>query len=139
MIMLIAWGLVGERPRAASLAGAAVGAVGVALLVLLGGSGLANPNRSFLEGCASCVRTSVIFSLLPLVAALGLLRRMAFHAVRAVAAGLAAGAVGLLLVHLHCSDGSPEHLAAAHVGPWLVLGALAPWVRSRLRTTQHAP
>jgi hypothetical protein len=119
--------------------GVGTGAVGVVLLVVLGGSGLANPNRGFLEGCASCVRTSVLFSLLPLVAALGLLRRMAFHAIRAVAAGLAAGAVGLILVHVHCSDGSPEHLAAAHVGPWLVMGALALWVRSRLRTTQHAP
>ncbi|MGY2701440.1 putative blue pigment (indigoidine) exporter [Nocardioides sp. HB32] len=34
MIMLIAWALVRERPQVASLAGAAVGAVGVALLVL---------------------------------------------------------------------------------------------------------
>ncbi len=34
MIMLIAWALVRERPRLASLAGAAVGAIGVALLVL---------------------------------------------------------------------------------------------------------
>ncbi|WP_081795142.1 EamA family transporter [Nocardioides sp. URHA0020] len=34
MVMLVAWALIGERPRAASLAGAAVGAAGVALLVL---------------------------------------------------------------------------------------------------------
>jgi probable blue pigment (indigoidine) exporter len=34
MVMLVAWGLIGERPRVASLAGAAVGAAGVALLVL---------------------------------------------------------------------------------------------------------
>ncbi|MFC7495177.1 MULTISPECIES: EamA family transporter [unclassified Nocardioides] len=34
MVMLIAWTLVGERPRAASLAGAGIGAAGVALLVL---------------------------------------------------------------------------------------------------------
>jgi probable blue pigment (indigoidine) exporter len=34
MIMLIAWAVVRERPRVASLAGAAVGAAGVALLVL---------------------------------------------------------------------------------------------------------
>lgn len=33
-IMLVAWALIGERPRAVSLAGAAVGAAGVALLVL---------------------------------------------------------------------------------------------------------
>jgi probable blue pigment (indigoidine) exporter len=34
MVMLIAWGLIRERPRPASLVGAAVGAGGVALLVL---------------------------------------------------------------------------------------------------------
>lgn len=34
MIMFVAWALVGERPRAASLGGAAIGFVGVALLVL---------------------------------------------------------------------------------------------------------
>jgi probable blue pigment (indigoidine) exporter len=34
MVMLIAWGLIRERPRPASLAGAAVGVAGVALLVL---------------------------------------------------------------------------------------------------------
>ena len=38
MIMLFAWGLAGERPRAASLAAAVVGIVGVALLVLRGGA-----------------------------------------------------------------------------------------------------
>jgi probable blue pigment (indigoidine) exporter len=34
VVMLVAWLVIGERPRVASLAGAAVGAVGVALLVL---------------------------------------------------------------------------------------------------------
>lgn len=34
MVMLVAWGLIGERPRVASLAGAAVGVAGVSLLVL---------------------------------------------------------------------------------------------------------
>ncbi|MBA2954710.1 EamA family transporter [Nocardioides sp. MAH-18] len=37
MVMLVAWLVIGERPRAASLAGAAVGATGVALLVLRSG------------------------------------------------------------------------------------------------------
>lgn len=37
MVMLVAWALVHERPRAASLAGAAIGAAGVALLVLRAG------------------------------------------------------------------------------------------------------
>ncbi|MET0403498.1 MAG: NrsF family protein [Cystobacter sp.] len=119
--------------------GVGTSAVGLAVLVVLGGSGLPNPSRGFVEGCLSCVRTGSLFSLLPLAATLGMLRHMAFQAIRAVAAGLAAGAVGLFLLHVHCPDGSPGHLAVSHVGPWLVLGALAPWVRARLRTTLHAP
>ncbi|MQW77393.1 EamA family transporter [Nocardioides sp. dk4132] len=39
-IMLLAWGLVRERPHPASLFGAVLGAVGVALLVLRGSSGV---------------------------------------------------------------------------------------------------
>jgi len=39
-IMLLAWALAGERPRSASLAAAAVGILGVALLVWRGGSNL---------------------------------------------------------------------------------------------------
>ena len=38
MMMLLAWGLVRERPRVTSLAGAAIGFAGVALLVLRGGA-----------------------------------------------------------------------------------------------------
>ena len=37
VIMLVAWAVIGERPRAAALAGAAVGVAGVALLVLRSG------------------------------------------------------------------------------------------------------
>lgn len=37
MVMLVAWALIGERPRAAALVGAGVGVVGVALLVLRAG------------------------------------------------------------------------------------------------------
>lgn len=37
MVMLVAWAVIGERPRLAALAGAAVGAFGVALLVLRAG------------------------------------------------------------------------------------------------------
>lgn len=121
----VAWGLVGTS--------AAV----VALSVVLGGSGLAA--KGFLAGCIGCWRTHMLLSALPLVAALVMLRRSAYQPARAVAAGLSAGAVGLLLLHVHCPDGSAAHLTASHVGPWLLLGGLALLVRSRLPTQNHAP
>jgi hypothetical protein len=120
-----AWGLVGTS--------AAV----VALSVVLGGSGLAA--RDFLAGCLGCMRAHMLLSALPLLSALVMLRRSAYHPARAVAAGLSAGAVGLLLLHLHCPDGTASHLAASHVGPWLLLGVLALGVRARLTTRTHAP
>ncbi|WP_257448271.1 DUF1109 domain-containing protein [Archangium lipolyticum] len=121
----VAWGLVGTS--------AAV----VALSVVLGGSGLAV--KGFLAGSIGCMRMHLLLSALPLVAALVMLRRSAYHPARSVAAGLSAGAVGLLLLHVHCPDGSARHLAASHVGPWLLLGVLALLVRARLPNQNHAP
>jgi hypothetical protein len=120
-----AWGLVGTSVAV------------VALSVVLGGSGLAV--KSFLVGAIGCMRTHMLLSALPLLVALVMLRRSAYHPARAVAAGLSAGAVGLFLLHLHCPDGSAPHLAASHVGPWLLLGVLALLVRARLPTRNHAP
>lgn len=119
------WGLVGTS--------AAV----VALAVVLGGSGLAV--KGLLAGCMGCVRTHVLLSALPLVATLVLLRRSAYQPMRALAAGLSAGGVGLFLLHLHCPDGSAAHLALSHVTPWLLVGGLAVLVRSRLSSRSYAP
>ncbi len=121
----VAWGLVGTSVAV------------VALAVVLGGSGLAV--KSFLTGVVGCMRSNVLLSALPLLAALVMLRRSAYHPARAVAAGLSAGAVGLFLLHLHCPDGSAGHLAFSHVGSWLLLGAVALLVRSRLPSQSHAP
>lgn len=121
----VAWGLVGMSMAV------------VVLAVLLGGSGVVA--HGFLAGFIGCTRTSLLLSALPLVAAVVMLRRSAFHPARAVAAGLSAGTVGLLLLHVHCPDGTVAHLAASHLGPWLLLGALALFVRSSLPTSSHAP
>jgi len=121
----VAWGLVGTSVAV------------VALSLVLGGSGLVV--KSFLAGVVGCMRTNVLLSSLPLVAALVMLRRSAYHPARAVAAGLSAGAVGLFLLHLHCPDGSARHLAFSHVGSWLLLGVVALLVRSRLPSHSHAP
>ena len=121
----VAWGLVGTSMAVVGLA------------VVLGGTGVAA--GGFLTGLMGCTRASLLLSALPLVAAVVMLRRSAFYPARSVAAGLSAGAVGLLLLHVHCPDGSAAHLAAAHLGPWLLLGALALFVRSSLPAYHHAP
>jgi hypothetical protein len=119
------WGLVGTSTAV------------VALAVVLGGSGVAV--KGLLAGCLGCTRAHLLLSALPLVTVLALLRRSAYQPARALAAGLSAGAVGLLLLHLHCPDGSAPHLALSHVAPWLLVGGLAVLVRSRLSSRSYAP
>lgn len=119
--------------RGVVLASAAV----VALAVVLGGSG--QDVRGLLAGCIGCTRTHLLLSALPLVTALVLLRRSAYQPARALAAGLSAGAVGLFVLHLHCPNGSAAHLGLSHVAPWLLVGGLAVWARSRLRAHSYAP
>jgi hypothetical protein len=92
-----------------------------------------------LEGMLGCMGSEVVLSVLPMAVALVLLCRSAFQPVRALAAGLSAAGVSLLLLHLHCADGTVSHLMAAHVAPWLLLAGVAVLVRSRLPTRSHAP
>ena len=114
------------------------GAVTVALLQILGGSGQASL-RGFLAALLGCMVTEVVLSVPPLILALVLLVRSAFQPVRALAAGLSAAGVSLFVLHLHCADGSASHLALGHVLPWLVLAGVVLLVRSRLPTRSYAP
>ncbi|MFY2560032.1 DUF1109 domain-containing protein [Corallococcus terminator] len=120
-------------PSAAVLATA--GALG--LTVVLTGSGQAG--RPFLEGLVGCMGTELAVTVVPLAVTLVLLSRSAFHPVRALAAGLSAGAASLLVLHLHCPDGTASHLLWGHVVPWLALGGIALLLRSRLPTSSYAP
>jgi len=115
----------------------ALGAVGVAAAQALGGSGL--QVRPPMQGMLGCLGAEVVLSVLPLATALVLLCRSAFQPVRALAAGLSAAGVSLLILHLHCPDGTVSHLMSAHVIPWLLLGGVAVLVRSRLPTRSYAP
>ncbi|WP_164015968.1 NrsF family protein [Pyxidicoccus trucidator] len=115
----------------------ALAAVGIAAAQVLGGSGL--QIRPPMRGMMGCMGSEVVLSVLPLAAALVLLCRSAFQPVRALAAGLSAAGVSLLILHLHCPDGTVSHLLSAHVLPWLVLAGVAVLVRSRLPTRSYAP
>jgi hypothetical protein len=115
--------------------------VGLTVLVATGlvaaGSGW-GPARPLASG-VGCGITEVAIAGLPWVLCLALLRRTAFDASRAWLGGLCAGAVGALVLHLHCGDGSPAHLLVFHVLPWLALGALAVLARRRLPSATFAP
>lgn len=111
------------------------GALG--LTVVLTGSG--QQGRAFLAGLVGCMGTELAVTVVPLAVTLVLLSRSAFHPVRALAAGLSAGAASLLVLHLHCPDGTASHLLWGHVVPWLGLGGIAVLLRSRLPTSSHAP
>jgi hypothetical protein len=116
----------------------AAGAGAVVLLQVLGGSGYA-PVRSFLAGVVGCLTSEVVLSIPPLALALVLLCRSAFQPVRAFAAGLSAAGVSLFVLHLHCPDGTAEHLMLGHLVPWLLLAGVALFLRSRLPTRSYAP
>ncbi|WP_434383469.1 DUF1109 domain-containing protein [Melittangium boletus] len=141
VLLALGGGLVGAlRParRPGRLAvPVALGALGVGGALVLGGSGVTV--HALVPGCLGCIGTSLLVSAVPAGVTLGALRRLAFQPVRALAAGLAAGAVGLVLVHLRCPEGGTAHLTLSHVGPWLLVGALVPWVRAYLPTRIHAP
>jgi probable blue pigment (indigoidine) exporter len=112
MVMLIAWGLIRERPRAASLAGAAVGVAGVALLVLR--SGVSVDPIGVAASFGAVAMSSVGFVLVkrwkPPVDLL------TFTAWQLVAGGLVLLPIALLV------EGAPPPLDLRAVGGFLYLG-----------------
>lgn len=112
VVMLVAWLLIGERPRIASLAGAAVGAVGVALLVLR--SGVAVDPVGVAASFGAVAMSSLGFVLVkrwqPPVDLL------TFTAWQLVAGGLVLLPVALLV------EGAPPRIDLAAAGGFLYLG-----------------
>jgi probable blue pigment (indigoidine) exporter len=115
MVLLVAWGLIAERPRAVSLVAAVVGAGGVALLVLQGG---VRPDALGVAASLGAVALSSVGFVLvkrwqPPVGML------TFAAWQLVAGGLVLVPVALLV------EGAPPALDARAVGGFLYLGLVA--------------
>jgi len=119
-------------------------AAGLALLPLIplvvgfGGSGL-EPRASWISTGIPCLTMELALSIAPAVFALWTLTGSAFQVRRAAIAGMGSGAVGLLVLHLHCEIGSASHLLFFHVLPWVALVAAVVAVRSRLPSRSFAP
>ena len=112
MMMLLAWGLIRERPRAASLVGAVVGAAGVALLVLRAGFAVdpVGVAASFGAVAMSSLGFVLVKRWQPPVDLL------TFTAWQLVAGGLVLLPVALLV------EGAPPSLDLRAVGGFLYLG-----------------
>ena len=115
MVLLVAWGLIAERPRAVSLVAAVVGAGGVALLVL---RGEVRPDSLGVAASLGAVALSSVGFVLvkrwhPPVGML------TFAAWQLVAGGLVLVPVALLV------EGAPPALDARAVGGFLYLGLVA--------------
>jgi hypothetical protein len=86
-----------------------------------------------------CLISEVGLSLLPVGFGLWILSGSAFHPLRALSLSLCCATAGLLALDLHCPDGRAAHLFLFHVGPWILVGALAFLLRARLPSRTFAP
>ncbi|HYV47393.1 MAG TPA: hypothetical protein VFA20_21185 [Myxococcaceae bacterium] len=112
----------------------------VSTAVLLGACGSGLPAlKPFLVAGRTCASVELACAALPLGVTLWLQRRFAFDPLRAVLGSVAAAATGVFALHLHCPVGTADHLYAFHVAPWVLLGGLGLWIRSRLGSRSYAP
>lgn len=116
---------------------------GAAVVWLGSGAGPSEPVPSGAEGPLSagmgCMISEVGLSLLPVGFGLWILSGSAFQPWRAFGLSLCCATAGLLALHLHCRDGRAAHLFLFHVGPWMLVGALAFLLRARIPSRTFAP
>lgn len=86
-----------------------------------------------------CAASLGLASVVPAIVTSLLMARFAPSRTRALLGGVAAGAPGVVALHLHCPIGLELHIAAGHVAPWVVVAFLVVWLRSRLTTRSYAP
>lgn len=109
-------------------------ALAAAVWAAVDGSGVGGP---FASG-VGCAVTEAALSLVPMAAALFAMSRFAFDGTRALVGGLSVGATGVLVLHLHCVDGTAEHLLAFHAVPWALVAVAALMIRRKLPSRSFA-
>jgi hypothetical protein len=124
----------GARPLRVLLVSLAVG-TGVVLLAAASG---ADPGMPFLGGMG-CGLSELAASVVPLGVSAWVLTRFAPDTLRTVVAGLAAGAGGLVTLHLHCTNGTLGHLVVFHLAPWVLVALAAVALRRVLPSATWAP
>ncbi|MGQ0506978.1 MAG: DUF1109 domain-containing protein, partial [Myxococcaceae bacterium] len=86
-----------------------------------------------------CALWEIGLALPALSAGLFLLTRSAHNPARALLLGAASGLVGITALHLHCPNGTWEHLLLSHLLPWGVVSGAALLLRPKLATQSFAP
>ena len=109
----------------------------LAIALVFGGNG--GLGEAHVLGGWRCGVVETVASVLPLGAAFWALREASFGWMRALLAFASATAAGLFALATFCPDGTAAHLGLFHVGPALVLCAIAVWLRARVPTRSFAP
>lgn len=119
--------------RLARVGAVLAAAAAMVALVALRGAGLPSSAPQW-----TCTVSHLGLDLLPAIAAVFLLRHLAPNPVRALVAGLSAGATGAVLGELACGRGS-LHVLLFHVPAWIAVSLLTLVVSRRLRPLSYAP
>ena len=110
-----------------------VWALVVAVLVAAGHSAGVEPMPLFMKQARYCLVLGCLVAVVPATLCLLLLRRALGVGgwPLGVVVGAAAGALGCVLLELHCPNPHAAHLVVAHGGPMLVSALLVGWLASR--------
>ena len=115
-----------------------IGAAAAFGALAIGGASGFDPGAPFFSGMG-CAFVECSVALIPVSVLLVLSTRFAATASHVFVGALAAASGGALALHLHCSNGTIAHIAAFHLLPAVVLGAVAVVIRSKLRTRTLVP
>lgn len=129
-----AWGAVAPRGRRFAWATLGLGLVALAVATR-GHAGETSPSE--LPGWV-CSTSHLAIGLVPLVTALTVVRRGAFRWDRALAAGVGAGAMGMLMGELCCERGA-LHVLVHHGGAWFAIALAVALIARVLRPRSFAP
>ncbi|MEL6339428.1 MAG: NrsF family protein [Myxococcota bacterium] len=99
---------------------------------------LSQPQTSFYAD-AECFLVEVGVSLVPGIAMVMALRRFAMRRLAALCGGLAAGACGMIVLHLACHVPSLSHWLVFHLLPYALVVVIVVFVRARLDSHSAAP
>jgi hypothetical protein len=116
-----------------------IAAVAVVALLSLAVAASDHPPGRLLFADGACFFAELGVSLVPAAVSLVALRGFSYQPSRALVAGLAAAATGVLVLQLTCDVGTLRHLLAFHFVPAALVTIGTVVIRSRLRSRTFAP
>jgi hypothetical protein len=126
------------RPGAMTARLVVAGGFVLASLLAIGGASGFDPGAPFFMGLG-CAFTECGLALIPVSVLLLISTRFAATPSHVFVGALAAASGGALALHLHCANGTVEHVTVFHLLPAVVLAGLAVLVRRFIRPTSFVP